>query len=160
MILFIYCNNTDEGGIEGCEKCFSNEGNIKCQQCKEGFILNEKEQICLKISEDKSLQSFINCQRVSLNSNNIYYCTKCYEGYNLLKENDKSICVNNEFIVTPKGNLTNYCKESINYGTEDKPKHSCNKCIENDFFSQNQREKGEVFTRIIFSENKYSTISL
>jgi len=30
----VFCNDTDEGGIEGCEQCFSDNGKIICHQCK------------------------------------------------------------------------------------------------------------------------------
>ena len=151
----VKCNDTDEGGIEGCEKCVSDNGKIYCQQCQEGFILNEKNQKCIKISEDSKLEKFINCQRVLLdNNNNNYYCSKCRENYNLLKENDETLCVNNNYIVTPKFDLLKYCKDSINIGTEDKPWHSCNKCIGNDELTQEQRENGISFKRIIYNDNK------
>ena len=38
-------------------------------------------------------------------------------------------------------------------GTEDKPKHSCDKCIENDIFSQEERENGAAITKITYQEN-------
>ena len=41
-------------------------------------------------------------------------------------------------------------------GTEDQPKHSCEKCIENDILTQAQREEGITFTKITFSENETS----
>ena len=60
----IFCNNTEEGGIRGCELCFSDNGNITCQQCKKGFILSEDDQTCLEISENQDVESFTNCQKV------------------------------------------------------------------------------------------------
>ena len=38
-------------------------------------------------------------------------------------------------------------------GKEDKPKHSCNKCVENDIFSQEERENGTTITKITYQEN-------
>ena len=150
----IYCNNTDEGGIEGCEKCISDNGKILCQQCKEGFLLLENNQSCGKISENLELELFPNCQKIYLNeNNNIYHCTQCFDGYNLLRDNNGERCVKNNFIVTPKANLLKYCKNSVNIGTEDKPWHSCNQCIGNDELLQEEREKGIVFTKIIYEEN-------
>jgi len=149
----IYCNSTDEGGIEGCEKCISDNGKIFCQQCKEGFILLENNQLCEKISENLEFELYPNCQRIYLNENNTYNCTQCFDGYNLLKDNNGERCVKNDFIVTPKNNLLKYCKNSINIKTEDKPWHSCNQCIGNDELLQEQREKGVVFTRIVYKEN-------
>ena len=36
----IFCNDTSEGGIEGCEKCFSDNGKITCHQCRDLFQKN------------------------------------------------------------------------------------------------------------------------
>jgi len=153
----IYCNNTDEGGIEGCEKCVSDNGKIFCQQCKEGFILLENNQMCQKISKNKEFELYPNCQRIYLteneNGNKTYNCTQCFDGYNLLRDNNGERCVKNDFIVTPKDDLLKYCKNSVNIHTEDRPWHSCNQCIGNDELLQEEREKGIVFTRIIYEEN-------
>ena len=131
---------------------FSDNGKIACYQCKEGFILEENSQKCLKLSEKREIQEFVNCQRVSLNKDNNYSCSKCLDNYNLLRGKNESRCVNKEFIVTPKPEILNYCKDLINLGTEDKPWHSCNKCIENDILTQEQREKGITITKITYSE--------
>jgi len=153
----IYCNNTDEGGIEGCEKCVSDNGKIFCQQCKEGFILLENNQKCEKISENLKLELYPNCQRVYLteneNGDKTYNCTQCFDGYNLLSDDNGERCVKDDFIVTPKDDLLKYCKNSVNIHTEDRPWHSCNQCIGNDELLQEEREKGIVFTRIIYKEN-------
>ena len=151
-----FCNDTDEGGIEGCEQCFSDDGKIICQQCKQGFILLENNQSCIKIYENSEFENFINCQRITFDENGKYYCSKCFDNYILLKDNNGERCVNNNFIITPKPGLLNYCKDSINIGTEDKPRHSCNKCIVNDILTQEQREKGITITKITYSENSTS----
>jgi len=154
----IFCNNTEEGGLEGCELCSSDNGNIICQQCKKGFILSEDDKTCIKISGSSDLEQLTNCQKVSRNNSENYICTKCYENYNDLydKNRKEKICVNNEFLLTPKPNTLKYCKNSINMGTEDQPKHSCEKCIENDILTQEQREQGVTFTKITFPENETS----
>ena len=156
----VYCNDTDEGGIEGCEKCTSDNGKITCFKCREGFTLNEDIQKCMKISKNKEIEHFPNCERVSQDNNNNYYCTKCFENYNLLRDNNESRCVNNNFIVTPKSDILNLCKDSNNLGTEDKPRHSCNKCVENNILSQQQRENGITITKIKYSENETSFCSI
>ena len=154
----IFCNNTEEGGIEGCELCVSDNGNITCQQCKKGFILSEDDKKCIKISYFIELEAFANCQKVSRNNSDHYKCTKCFENYTDLydKNRNEKICVNNEFLLIPNSDALKYCKKSINMGTEDKPKHSCEKCIENDILTQAQREEGITFTKITFSENETS----
>ena len=154
----IFCNNTEEGGIEGCELCVSDNGNITCQQCKKGFILSEDDNTCIKIEDFPEIEAFSNCQKVSKNNSKDYKCTKCFENYNDLydKNRDEKLCVNNEFLLTPKPETLKYCKKSINMGTEDKPKHSCEKCIENDILTQEQREQGISFTKFTYSENETS----
>ena len=152
----IFCNDTDEGGIDGCDKCSSDNGKITCHQCRLGYTLLEENQTCLRISTYKELEQFPNCQQVSLDENDNYYCTKCFDNYNLLKDNNGERCVNNNFIVTPKANILKYCKESTNKGPEDKPRHSCEKCIENNILSQEKKEKGITITKITYSENSTS----
>ena len=160
----IFCNNTGEGGIEGCEVCSSDNGNITCLQCKNGYILLENNQSCIHIGEEENeektelevIRSYTNCEKILLNDNNEYKCTKCFDNYNFLydKNRDEERCVNNEFLITPKSDtFLKFCKQVINMGTEDQPKHSCNKCVENNILSQKKREAGITITKITFPEN-------
>ena len=154
----IFCNNTKEGGIKGCELCNSDNGNITCKQCEKGFILLENNKTCIEISKSENLGNFANCQKVSQDSAGKYECTKCFENYTLFLNNNgaKGICANNEFILTPKPETLTYCKKVVNMGKEDHPKHSCEKCIENDILTQEQREQGIAFIKITFPENETS----
>ena len=152
----IFCNDTDEGGIDGCDKCSSDNGKITCHQCRPGYTLLEEDQTCLRISTHKELEKFPNCQQVSLDESNNYYCSKCFDNYILLKDNNGERCVNNSFIVTPKPSVLKYCKETTNKKIEDKPRHSCEKCIENNILSQEKKEKGITITKITYSENSTS----
>ena len=154
----IFCNNTEEGGLEGCELCFSDNGNIKCQQCKKGFILSEDDKTCIKLTEFPEIEKFTNCQKVSAIDGVQFDCTKCMENYNDLydKNRNEKICVNHDFLLTPKPETLKYCKNLINMGTEDQPKHSCEKCIENDILTQEQINQGVTITKITFSENETS----
>ena len=152
----IFCNDTAEGGIAGCEKCSSNNGNITCEQCKNGYILLEKEKKCIKILENVGVQKLTNCQKVLKDGYNNFKCVKCFDNYNFLydKNRDEERCVNNEFLISPKSeSFLKYCKQAINMDSEDKPKHSCDKCVENDILSQEQRENGTVITKITYQEN-------
>ena len=151
----IFCNNIEEGGIDGCERCYSDNGYIICKQCKNGYILVENDNSCLKISEHEEIEKFTNCQKV-LKDNNNYKCAKCFDKYNLLfdkNRNNEERCVNSEFLLIPKNETLKYCKQAINMGTEDKPKHSCNKCVENDIITQEERENGITITKITYQEN-------
>ena len=47
----IFCNNTEEGEIERCLQCNSNNGNIACNQCEKGFILLKNNKTCIEISK-------------------------------------------------------------------------------------------------------------
>ena len=47
----IFCNNEEEGEIERCIQCNSDNGNITCKQCEKGFILLENNKTVLEISK-------------------------------------------------------------------------------------------------------------
>ena len=128
----INCNDVEEGGIEGCKTCDSNDGKISCKQCDNGYILLENNKTCLKISENINLEKITNCEEVTLNSNNKFYCNKCKQNYILLKEEEDIKCVSVKFISTTHSALNSLCQESINLGTEIKPIYSCTKCKESE----------------------------
>ena len=126
----IYCDDAEDGGIEGCESCTNENDKVICSQCKYGFILLENNNTCLKISENSDLEEFPNCDRIVLKENSKLQCTKCISEYILLKENNEIRCVRADFIPSPNLKKNYLCQESINLGTQDKPKYSCSKCSE------------------------------
>ena len=126
----INCDDVEEGGLEGCKDCKSENDSIICEECKEGFLLLKNNKTCLKISENNELEEFINCQQLYLDENNKLYCSKCIDNYILLNENNIIKCVSKDFIPSAHPNLNYLCNEFINLGTEDKPKYSCKKCNE------------------------------
>ena len=155
----IFCNNTEEGGIKGCIQCNSDNGRIACKQCEKGFILLENNKTCIEISKIQDGKNFVNCQKMSKDDYCKFKCTKCIENYTLFfdgRDNDGDICVNNEYLLTPKPETLKYCKKAINMGNTDHPKHSCEKCIENDILTQEQREQGIAFIKITFPDNETS----
>ena len=123
----INCSDVEEGGIEGCQACENLNDSIICKECKFGFMLLENNKTCLKISENKELEKFINCEKLSLENNRLH-CSKCIENYTLLNEINDFICVSTNFISTPHPNLNQYCQKFTNLGTKNKPKYSCEKC--------------------------------
>ena len=138
----IYCDDINNGGIEGCYQCENKNGNIICQYCKNGYILLTNNNTCLKLSENNDLQKYSNCDRLSLDNNNKLYCSKCKLDYSLLKENNEYKCISSDTYYY-SNNYRDYlyyyhnrkyylypCQEIINYGTEDKPIISCVKCYE------------------------------
>ena len=131
----IYCSDVEEGGIEGCNYCENEGGEILCKECNDGFILLENNKTCLKIAENinLNLENIANCQEVTLN-NNKFYCSKCSKNFILLKENNNDIkCVSENFISTTNSALNSLCQESINLGTENKPIYTCQKCKVDDY---------------------------
>ena len=125
----INCSDVEEGGIEGCQACENLNNSIICKECKYGFLLLENNKTCLKISDNKELEEFINCEKLYLENNKLI-CSKCFENYTLLYENNEFKCVSTNFISTPNPNLNQFCQKFTNLGTEDKPKYSCEKCNE------------------------------
>jgi len=72
----IFCNNTEEGGKEGCELCVSDNGNISCVQCIKGFILLEDDNSCIKINNStEDIEKYTNCQKVTIDNYRKYKCT-------------------------------------------------------------------------------------
>ena len=151
----VFCDDIDEGGIEGCKSCYNDGERILCKECDEGFILLSINQTCLKITENKELEEFNNCQQLSLNDNGLF-CSKCIENYILLKEENSTRCVNYTFIPSRNFNINKLCQESINYGTEEKPIFSCNKCIDNNYIEESEKEKGKVITKFTNIKNNIS----
>ena len=150
----ICCNDDKEGGIEGCEECFSNNGDITCNKCKRGYILEENSQKCLNVSKE-GLEYLTNCLKVSKISAHNYICSECSDNYILLKDKKQTKCVNHNFIYSRKPENVKFCKVAINNGTsEERPIHSCEKCKSNKMLSQEQRENGITITRIFDSDSK------
>ena len=82
----IYCEDVENGGIEGCSKCQNENDKIICNECKEGFILYENNKTCLRISKNEELEEYINCKNIKLNKDNKIECTQCLSDYALIKE--------------------------------------------------------------------------
>ena len=144
----IFCNETEDG-IEGCTSCQS-DGNVitKCNKCSNGYILFQGNNSCIK-SDNYGLEKFTNCISLA-NINNELQCTQCQVGSHiLLEENNEIKCISMNIIHTYDININKYCEKIINVGTEEKPKYSCEKCIDNkllDLYSEN-------LIRFIFENN-------
>ena len=89
----ISCDNFDEGGIDGCLYCEKRDSKVICQICNEGYILMKNNYTCLKISENIDLQKFENCEQLDFDNNKKLYCSKCKQGFSLLKENNEEKCI-------------------------------------------------------------------
>ena len=154
----VECSDIKNGGIEGCKYCETNDENENvCRLCKDGYILLSNNNTCLNISKNKELDSFNQCNQVTLDNNNKYTCSRCKDEYKTVL---KGKCVyipevnyyfDQQYLSnlnpnlfyrngTNISNLYNYyfydniyrgafsCQEAINLGTEDKPIYSCIKC--------------------------------
>ena len=154
----IQCNDTKNGGIEGCKYCETNNSKTFCRVCQEGYILLSNNNTCLKISENNELKQFDKCEQITLDNNNKIICSRCknYQ-FTLLKEKDGEKCIylptlstqydreyyerllHDNLIYDVKyvydyyyyNNIYKYfnpCLEAINLGTKDNPLYSCSKC--------------------------------
>ena len=153
----IQCNDTKNGGIEGCQYCEINSTKTFCRVCKEGYILLSNNNTCLKLSKNEELNNFDKCEEITLNNNKIH-CSRCknYE-FTLLKEKNEEKCIylptlsadydrdyydlikydnliyDNDYIYDYYYYDNIYrkfspCLEAINLGNENKPLFSCSKC--------------------------------
>ena len=116
--------------IEGCETCSIKNDVVECDECKKGFIYDEKEKSCLNLFQNENLQKLINCKQINSTLN--YKCTKCIEGFVLLLENNISTCVSVDFIYSFNNERNSNCEFFVNEGTLEQPKFMCEKCL-NDF---------------------------
>ena len=149
-------DNIDYGGIEGCSLCKSDNNIIECEKCHKGFIFYENNKTCLKIVNNTELEQYPNCIRLK-NENNNLQCTLCeIFSYNLITEYDCNKYISSDFFPTHNMNYNKYCEKFINLGTEDKPKYSCHKCIDN-IYLENENDKLTLFT---FDSNRTSFCDL
>ena len=141
----ITCDDLENGGIEGCYSCNNVNNTPQCKECKSGYILLKNNYTCLRISSNVELEELVHCQLAFLNNNNHYECAKCDEKYALLEEDNQFKCFNQEYI-----DSINFgsCEIYTNLGTDDKPKYSCSKCRESEYYNNNYH-----LTRITYQEN-------
>ena len=98
----IQCNDSINGGIEGCQYCEINDNQTICRVCQEGYILLSDNNTCLNLSKNKELKQFDKCEQISLDNNKNIYCSRCKNyDFSLLKENNEEKCI---FIPTLSGN--------------------------------------------------------
>ena len=75
--IYTFCDDINEGGIEGCQKYFNDGDSILCLQYGDRFFYSK----IIKFSENYELNIY--CQKLSLDN----YCTKCINIYILLNFN-------------------------------------------------------------------------
>ena len=150
------CSDVEYGGIEGCILCKSNNKTIiECEKCDKGYILYDKNKICLKVSDNSELQNYPNCQVLSSNNNKLE-CSSCAYSYTKINENNKYKCISSDLIISHNNIYNKYCEKFINKGTVDKPIYSCDKCIDNKFLEyENQK-----LTKFTFESNDTSFCDL
>ena len=146
-----FCNNIEYGGIDGCSICKSdNEKITECLKCDKGFIFYENEKKCLKIANNTKLEEYPNCIRLYSKDKNEFECTLCETySYTLIRENIQDKCVSSDVIPTHNIYTNRYCEKFVNLGTDDKPKYSCHKCIENEFLDS----EWQKLVKITFQSN-------
>ena len=174
------CSNTYYGGISGCYYCEKNGDNLICQLCNEGYILLTNNNSCLNINENDELKKFDYCEKLTLDKNNNFYCTKKKKEYSLLIENNTKKCVKIPILYNNEVDENYYyywdyyyysdyypssyyyndynnfpCQEAINLGTQNKHIYSCSKCFH--YFEYDKTYiDGNYFSRIITERNNVS----
>ena len=88
------CDEFNYGGIKGCDMCERNNNNeLICQKCYSDYILLTNNNTCLNRLENKELEKFDYCEKLTLDNNQLY-CSKCKREYSLLKDNNnKGKCI-------------------------------------------------------------------
>ena len=150
-----------------------------CRICESGYILSKTNNKCIKISENKELTKFDNCDELTLDNNN-YYCSRCSYPYSLLNYKNEKKCVylptmnsrhylenyspiNYEYEYDKKDLYDIYlynmfylnpCQEAINLGTEDLPLYSCTKCLK--YF---ENELIDIFETIVLIKDIKTNIN-
>ena len=71
--------------IEGCDKCYVQDGEIMCEKCRHGFYFMEEEEDCYDCSRYNK-----HCDQCDLT-----LCKECRQGYTLIF--DTSICITTFF---------------------------------------------------------------
>ena len=85
----IECDDTLNGGIEGCKYCEVNSNGVAiCSLCFEDYILLSNNKRCLERSQNSELTDFYRCDEVTLYNNNEYHCSRCKDEYLTLFQNN------------------------------------------------------------------------
>ena len=71
-----YCDDTYYRGINRCKYFKKNDTEIICQLHKEGYILLTNNNSCLYINQNVEFKKFDNCEKLTLNNNHNFYCSK------------------------------------------------------------------------------------
>ena len=100
-----------------CEKNNNNE--LICQSCESNYILLSNNNSCLDRTENKELEKFDSCEKLTIDNNNQLYCSRCKKEYSLLKDNnnDKGNCSKINILYAHNiGNyISNYYRDLIWY---------------------------------------------
>ena len=102
---------------------------IGCKKCNKGYILNENNKKCLKITDNDKLENYLNCLKLVL-KNNEFQCSLCEESYVIYSESTGDKYISSDLIFAHDINLNKYFEKFINKGTKEKAIYSYDKCIE------------------------------
>jgi len=155
----VSCERREYGGIEGCSICKSdNSSIIECELCMKGYIFLENNKTCVKISDNPKFVNYPNCARL-IPRYESFECSLCdYKSYSLLKEYSGFTCASLNIIPTHNVTTNQYCERFVNLGTQDKPKFSCHKCIDN-IFLENNDDKITMFNFADTNDTSFCDLS-
>ena len=136
----IKCNDTNNGGIEGCNNCYYYQNKSICQSCEDGYILLDYNKTCLKRTDNKDLKKYNKCSKITLKDNK-FLCLECNDNrFSVLKEDNESLCIYlpelNGFFDNDLYNYTDLYYYEKNPDLDYIYKFYFNKYISNYYFSQ------------------------
>lgn len=90
----VYCHDVSKGGVKNCAVCQKdlNNSGIICKGCYINYILFRDNNTCIKREVGGMLDKFYSCSELK-SDNGKLVCTRCNEGFSLLKIGNEVKCL-------------------------------------------------------------------
>ena len=79
--------------VPGCASCEKNFDQVDCRLCAGNLILFVPNNTCLNRHHEDIIKISMNCEELNLDIFDNYICTRCLQGYILLKQNNTVKCI-------------------------------------------------------------------
>ena len=89
----ISCDDTNNGGVKGCDRCKKEENTNKiiCKECLEDYILFSNNNTCIERKNNKELIKFDSCLELKMENGKLI-CLRCKKELTLLKTGNEQRC--------------------------------------------------------------------